>query len=301
VGGPDIYGTELITVNHPNYPQYHGYPLLDNTGKWQYIDAEEARNKIGNFNPDFVMGGQTSLSYKNWSLQMTFDWRSGGDFYSETLRRGEEGGRSNRMLDKLLNRGTMSDRELRDYLVANEDGLIRVIGNHFPLVGGPTPEYNGYPFVLSGNTVPYGGVFVPGIRQAGTDGNGDPIYVENLGENINDPNGTLILPYAGATTWRFPQSFLFPADFLKLREISITYHLPAKLLDRWKPVQGMNISVFSRNIMLWTKAKINIDPENAFKPSPSVQGNGMQFLQGVEQFNVNPWVMPIGARLQVTF
>ena len=296
----DIYGSELVTVTHPNYPQYHGYPLLDNTGKWQAVDAEETRNKIGNFNPNFVMGGQTSVSYKNWTLQMTFDWRNGGDFYSETFRRGEEEARSNRFFDKLINRGTMTDSEVRDYLVANDNSLIRVNGNFFPLVGGPTPEYNSYPFRYGPYTLPYGGVFVPGIRQVGTDGNGDPIYVENLGEKINEADGTLILPLAGATTWSFPQAFLFPADYLKLREVTLTYNLPQKVTQRWK-MQGMSISVFSRNIILWTKAKINIDPENAFKPSGGVQGSGMQFLQGVEQYNINPWVMPIGARLQVTF
>lgn len=296
----DIYGSELVTVNHPKYPQYQGYPLLDNTGKWQAVDAEATRNKIGNFNPNFIMGGQTGVSYKNWSVQMTFDWRNGGDFYSETFRRGEEEMRSNRFLDKLINRGVMSDAEVRDHLVANENSLIRVNGNYFPLVGGPTPEYNSYPFRYGQYTLPYGGVFVPGIRQVGTDGNGDPIYVENLGEKINEADGTLILPLAGATTWSFPQAFLFPSDYLKLREVTLTYQLPQKLTQRWR-MQGMSISVFSRNIMLWTKAKINIDPENAFKPSGNVQGSGMQFLQGVEQYNINPWVMPIGARLQVTF
>lgn len=290
----DIYGAELVTVNHPNYPQYQGYPLLDNTGKWVAIDAEETRNKIGNFNPNFIMGGQTSVSYKNWTLQMALDWRNGGDFFSETFRRGEEEARSNRFLDKLFNRGLMSDKEVRDYLVANQDGMIRVIGNDFPLVGGPTPEYGSYPFVFPPYTLPYGGVFVPGIRQIGVDGAGDPVYVENLGEKINEADGTLILPFAGATTWSFPQAFVFPSDYLKLREISLTYAIPQHLVNRWN-MQNMSVSVYSRNIILWTKAKIGVDPENAYKPS----GNG--FLQGVEQYNINPWVMPIGFRLQVTF
>lgn len=296
----DIYGSELVTMTDPRYPQYHGYPLLDNTGKWQAIDAEETRNKIGNFNPNFIMGGQTSVSYKNWTLQATIDWRNGGDFYSETFRRGEEEARTNRFLDKLINRGVMSDSELRDHLVSNENTLIRVNGNYFPMVGGPTPEYNSYPFRYGPYTLPYGGVFIPGIRQVGVDGNGDPIYVENLGERINEADGTLILPLAGATTWSFPQAFLFPADYLKLREVTLTYHLPQQVVQRWN-MQGMSISVFSRNIILWTKAKIGIDPENAFKPSGEVQGSGMQFLQGIEQYNINPWVMPVGARLQVTF
>ena len=66
-------------------------------------------------------------------------------------------------------------------------------------------------------------------------------------------------------------------------------------------VQSASISVYSRNIILWTAAKINIDPENAYQPSTSVQGSGSQFKQGVERYNVNPWVIPVGVKLNVIF
>jgi hypothetical protein len=58
--------------------------------------------------------------------------------------------------------------------------------------------------------------------------------------------------------------------------------------------------VYSRNIILWTAAKINIDPENAFQPEAGVQG-GSQFKQGIERYNVNPWVIPVGFKLGLTF
>lgn len=291
----DIYDAQLVTVKDKNSP-YYGYPLLDNTGKWQSVDAINARNKIGNFNPKFIMGMQTTLSYKNFSLSMTFDWRNGGDFVSQTYRYGEEHGNSQLFLDKLFNPGNMRGAELRNYLVNHQEEMIKPKGNHFPLVGGPTPEYNSFPFVYGAYVLPYGGVFVPGVTASGYDASGNPTgYTENLGGT-----GTKTLPYAGSTAWSFTQAFLFPASYLKLREVSFAYALPGKVLKALK-LQQASVSVYSRNIILWTAAKIGIDPENAYQPSTDVQGSGMQFKQGIERYNVTPWAMPVGIKMNVTF
>lgn len=291
----DIYDAQLVTVKDKNSP-YYGFPLLDNNGKWQSIDAINTRNKIGNFNPKFIMGMQATVSYKNFSLSMTFDWRNGGDFVSQTYRYGEEHGNSQLFLDKLTNPGNKRGTELRDYLVSHQDELIKPKGNHFPLVGGPTPEYNSFPFVYGAYVLPYGGVFIPGVTASGYDASGNPTgYTENLGGA-----GTKTLPYAGSTAWSFTQAFLFPASYLKLREVSFAYALPAKALKALK-LQQASFSVYSRNIILWTAAKIGIDPENAYQPSTDVQGSGMQFKQGIERYNVTPWAIPVGAKLNVTF
>ncbi|GGB18452.1 SusC/RagA family TonB-linked outer membrane protein [Puia dinghuensis] len=296
----DIYDAQMVTVTDKGSP-YYGYPLLDNTGKWQSVSAINARNKIGNFNPKFIMGFQSSISYKQWSLSFTLDWRNGGDFVSQTYRYGEEFGQSSLFYDHLINPGNKTGQQLHDYLVANSGKLIRSTGNNFPLVGGPTPEYNGYPFTYGPYTLPYGGVFIPGVRASGYDATGHPTgYIENLGQNINARNGTAILPFAGATAFGFTRAYLFPASYLKLREISVAYALPARVVKVLK-AQNASISVYSRNIILWTAAKINIDPENAYQPSTNVQGNGIQFKQGIERYNVYPWVIPVGFKLNVIF
>ena len=79
--------------------------------------------------------------------------------------------------------------------------------------------------------------------------------------------------------------------------------IPASLqkLVKAAKMQSASFSVYSRNIILWTAAKINIDPENAYQPSTGVQGNGIQFEQGIERYNVNPWVIPVGIKLNVIF
>lgn len=294
----DIYDAEVRRVTDKSSP-YYGFPLLDQTGKWVAIESDNTKNKIGNFNPKFMMGLQSTISYKNMHLSFSLDWRNGGDFISQTYRQFEEEGRSALFMDKLFHADKMEGKELRDFLMDNADEHIRINSGYFPLVGGPTPEYGSVPFVYPPYTLPYGGVFIPGVYE-GKDANGDPILIENLGENLTGKNGTKTLPLAGATTWSFARPFLYDASYLKLREISFTYDLPSAFVRKMR-MEKLSVSVFSRNIMLWTKAKINIDPEQAFQPEGGVQGNGSQFKQGIERYNINPWVMPIGFKLGVTF
>lgn len=291
----DIYDAQVVTVKDKASP-YYGYPILDATGKWQSIDAINTRNKIGNFNPKFIMGLQTSLSYKGFSLNMTFDWRNGGDFVSQTYRYGEENGQSQLFLDKLINPNGLTGDALRNYLVANQDELIRIHGNYFPLVGGPTPDYGGFPFKYGPYTLPYGGTFIPGVVATGYDASGNPTgYKENLGGT-----GTLYMPFAGSTAWSFTRAFLYDASYLKLREVSLGYDLPLNIIKK-VGLQNANVSVYSRNIILWTAAKINIDPEMAYQQEAGLQGSGTQFKQGIERYNVIPWVIPVGFKVNLTF
>ncbi|HVW61954.1 MAG TPA: hypothetical protein VHC48_18010, partial [Puia sp.] len=66
-------------------------------------------------------------------------------------------------------------------------------------------------------------------------------------------------------------------------------------------LQGISVGLYSRNLILWTKAKAGIDPELAFQFQTSPQSNGSQFRQGIERYNVNPWTIPLGVKLNVRF
>ncbi|HRN48182.1 MAG TPA: TonB-dependent receptor, partial [Niabella sp.] len=227
----DIYGPMVRTVTDKSSP-YYGWPLLaeeDGGAKWEAIEAKNARNKIGNFNPKFLMGLQTSLTYKNVSLSMSFDWRNGGQFVSQTYRYGTEDYRSSLQFKQFVDIGSRSGKELRDWLVANADKYIIVKDGNFPRVGWPTPERTSYPFEFSGIKLPYGGVFIPGVYATGYDAQGNPTgYAENLGENMlgadkNNPNATRPLPYAASNPWDFMQPSMFSASYIKLREITLSY------------------------------------------------------------------------------
>ncbi len=302
----DIYGPEIRVVEDPESP-YYKYPLLqrDGTYGWalhQVAVADQAsKNKIGNFNPKFIMGFQNSISWKNLRLNFTIDWRNGGHFVSQTYRYGMSNGQTQLALDRLIDAEGRTGKELRDWLVANEDEMIRINGNVFPMVGYPTPEKTSFP-TFFGAVLPHGGIIVPGVYQNGVDADGKPVYVENLGEEINPGRttlGTQPAPYAAVNPWDFIQPTLFSASYVKLREVSFSFGLPANLIKSWK-LQDASLSLYSRNIILWTAAKINIDPENAYQVSAGTQA-GVQFKQGIERYNVNPWVIPVGVKLNVTF
>jgi hypothetical protein len=77
--------------------------------------------------------------------------------------------------------------------------------------------------------------------------------------------------------------------------------LPEGALKALGGISEMNVSLYTRNIILWTKAKIGIDPERAFQAESSRGNRGTQFKQGIERYNVEPWVLPIGLKLNFTF
>lgn len=287
-----IYDAEVITVTDKNSP-YYGYPILDEAEmEWGAVEMRYTKNKIGNYNPRFIMGLQSSLSWKNFSLNMTFDWRNGGQFISQTQRYMAEDGKSQIWLDNLIHPGGRTGKELRDWLVENEDKYIK---NGFHVVGGPTAEYGGFRENFSGFYVS-DGVFVPGVW-AVDDGEGGVKYVENLGEE-----GTVFVPYVVSYPWGFARPSMFDSDFIKLREISLSYNVPRDLINRIGFIENIALSLYSRNLILWTKAKAGIDPERAFQAESSTGGTrGTQFKQGIERYNLDPWVIPVGIKLDVTF
>jgi len=184
-------------------------------------------------------------------------------------------------------------KELSDWLKTNhhlftDDGLLRY-------VGGPTRDMGGY---HAPDGIAWDGSFAPGVLEE-RDADGNFIrYVEHLGQGAETKWGTF---RQFDTSWSFPQASILPADFIKLREVSLTYNIPSRYLEKLK-IKGLAISAYSRNIMLWTKAKVNIDPERAFVPTTEGDGRrGIQMRQGTEEFNIEPWVMPMGIKLNFTF
>jgi len=285
----NLYSRRVQRVTDKSSP-YYGYPILGSGLDAEWM-GEEEYSKVGNYNPDFIMGLQSSLSYKNFTLSMTFDWRSGGQYVSQTYRYLSESVMTKTWLDELVNPGDLGggpSQELRDWVVANADKLL--LSDELHPVGGPTPDYGGFPESFSGVTV-HDGTFAPGVMGHYDDNGKFILEHENLG---ND--GTVFLPYVVSYPWDIGEANLFDADYIKLREISLNYRLPNRYSERLG-MQDVNFSVYSRNIMVWTKdAKLGIDPERAFE----AEGNG-KFSQGVERYNADPWVVPIGFKLSFSF
>ena len=288
----NIYSPKIKRVTDENSP-YFGYPLIGSGLDAEWL-AEDELTKVGNYNPDFIMGLQSQLSYKNFTLAMTFDWRSGGQYMSQTHRYMSENVLTQTWLDNLVHPGDLGPgQELRDWVVENADRLL--LSEDFRPIGGPTPQYGGFPESFSGVTV-YDGTFAPGVV-GHHDANGNFILDhENLGGDE-----TTFLPYVVSFPWDFGTPNMFDADYIKLREIALSYTLPNDIAKKIG-MTNVNFSVYSRNIMLWTKdSDFGIDPERAFQVESSSGNRGTQFKQGIERYNVDPWVVPIGFKVGFTF
>lgn len=72
----DMYARTWKKV--PDGP-HAGEPWLAENGAYQ---QENEYVKIGNYNPDFMVGFTNTFSYKGFTLSALIDWRQGGDFYS---------------------------------------------------------------------------------------------------------------------------------------------------------------------------------------------------------------------------
>ncbi|MCF0042902.1 SusC/RagA family TonB-linked outer membrane protein [Dyadobacter fanqingshengii] len=276
----NMYSRGFATVQDKDSP-YYRWPIIAYDGEggdmdWQALGGRENNVKVGNYNPDFLVGMQANLTYKRFSLGLSFDWRQGGEFMSFTYRYGESDWKSQRQIDNLIPGSLYTPDELVALLKSDPEKYIIPQNGNFPRVGGHTAATGG--FGPDGD-----GAFIPGVWQ---DEAGN--YHEWLGGT-----GTKYLPITAVYPWSFNQQVTFDASFVKLREVTLSYKIP----NLFGVVRNANLSLYTRNIMLWTASKIGIDPERAFWADPNKGG----FRQGIERQNVMPWTIPFGFKLNFDF
>lgn len=140
-------------------------------------------------------------------------------------------------------------------------------------------------------------------ESAGLNGKGNP-----LRNSIADGGGILFqgvtedgkpnTKYALITGLRglgynsFPNAgYIYDAGYVKLREINLSYSLPERVISKLKPVKGVDISIYGRNLWIIDKNIPDSDPEEG----PS-SGN----IQGF-QVGSYPTYRTIGFNLNVKF
>jgi outer membrane receptor protein involved in Fe transport len=127
---------------------------------------------------------------------------------------------------------------------------------------------------------------VSGVIEDGTDGNGNPIY---------KPFSKTLAPGEAQNYWSrlgdvAAEKFVYDASFVKLRQITLGYSLPKKLLSK-TPIQGLIVSFVARNLAILYKNTDNIDPESSYTSSNS---------QGLDYFGF-PATRTFGFNLRATF
>ena len=115
-----------------------------------------------------------------------------------------------------------------------------------------------------------------------------PNSVYQTGPETYVTNTTKLVPY---NLWVSVAPFInsvnnvIAADFVKLRELSLSYALPAKLFAKSKSISGVSIKAYGSNIWMWTpKSNTYVDPELNASGATNVQGFEFYQLPSLRNF-----------------
>lgn len=212
----DMWGTGLVKVEDKTSP-YYGEVIFKNG----LVQQDNTLRKLGNFNPDFTLGWNNSIKYKNFSLNFLFDWRQGGELLSRTRL------------------------------------IAATSGNVIETLWGREPEFGGaHPGILdSGLTyTDTNGTHTDGVIGDGVMQLGDGTYVTN--DVIVPANAYHNNRYRRENE----TEGMYDATFIKLREARLSYNFPDKLMDKWG-LQNLSVSLIGSNLWLWAKDFNHGDPE----------------------------------------
>jgi len=121
----------------------------------------------------------------------------------------------------------------------------------------------------------------------------DGTFVENTSVAIANGNGNSGF-WSDGINRTTSSNYVTAGDFVKLREIALSYDLPKSIIGKTKILKGANISVQGRNLFLWmTKDNLYTDPEYGQTGSNNGNGSG---LNGLSQ---TPPVRYYGATLSL--
>ena len=213
----DMWGTGLVRVEDENSP-YNGQVIFNNG----LVQQDNTLRKIGNFNPDFTLGWNNTIRYKNVSLNFLLDWRQGGELLSRTR-----------------------------LIAATSGNVVETLWGRSPEYGGPHPGIadSGLTYTDGDGRTWTDGVIGDGVKQLG-DGSYAPndvivpanAYHNNRYRRNNETEG------------------IYDATFVKLREARLTYDFPKKLLKS-DDIKNLSFSIIGTNLWLWAKDYNHGDPE----------------------------------------
>ena len=201
-----------------------------------------ARRFLGYANPDWVWGINNRVSYKNLSLSFLFDGRVGGVIADYVQQQTFRGGRHIETVE-----GAMGDARYQDYL-----GVKAWVGPGLVLTSG-TPQVD-----KEGNITNMGELtFAP---------NTTPTYLQDwISRNYNTNEANII-----------------SRTFAKLREVSLTYNFPSKVLAATF-LKRASVSLIGRNLFYFAEKKdLDIEQYGDY----TTPGSGLQ-TPSMRRYGVN--------------
>lgn len=190
---------------------------------------------VGYYDPDWTWGISTNVRYKNLSLSISLDGRVGG--LANTMT-------ESYMWNSGSHPGTLTAERAAD--TANP-GSKNFLGKGVKVVSG-TVEYDSYGNVLSDTRV-----FAP-----------NDVYTAYK-QYVKDMHSGVAWGGAGRP------ADLYSTTFVKLRELSLSYQLPQRLVKGW--AKSATVSFVGQNLFLWAKDFKYSDPDGGSEnfADPSVR------------------------------
>jgi TonB-linked SusC/RagA family outer membrane protein len=188
---------------------------------------------LGNGNHDFTLGFINRFSYKGFTLGVLLDMKWGADIYSMTALWTHINGTSEETL------------EGRKEWYESEE--LRKSQN-----------------ISVANWTPTGGYIGNGVKNIGTADapeyvpNDVPVNPQSYWLNLQDNT---------------PEPFIYDASYIKLRELTLSYQIPARLLKKFA-IKDISLSFFGRNLWVIYSNLKNIDPESNYNNS---NGQGFEY------------------------
>ncbi len=224
-GGNEFIGNLVYEVGQPlnqlaakTYRRNANGDILVGTNG-RLLASEGADILFGSALPKFTGGWTNTFGYKNLSLLVHIDYKSGGKVLSSTALNGLRQGHS----------------------------AASLVGRD-------------------------GGVLFPGVYATGEKNTVkvDPqiFYTDYRNQQIADP-------------------FLFKSDFIKLRNITLSYDATKFLSSKAKFIKGLNVSASCRNVLIIKKYIDDLDPESFASSGDSRVGYEQTSLPTTRTYGVN--------------
>ncbi|MBB5634441.1 TonB-linked SusC/RagA family outer membrane protein [Pedobacter cryoconitis] len=235
-----IYGDEkVLNLNGHGYKvgerldAYYGRTLVrDGNGNivhtsagliYQAPSGDNQNGFLGNLNPDYSIGISNRFSYKSWGLNFQWDGRIGGKIFDFTYAQTMNGGTGIETAS-----GAFGDSRLAEW-------------NSLKNTGTAVPAYVGQGVVITSGTPKF-----------------DKGQITNLNELTFAPNTKAVTTQSYITgsngLYGNTEYFMVDRSFAKLREVSLSYSLPEKLLKR-SFLKAATIALVGRNLLYFAKRK----------------------------------------------
>ncbi len=232
----------------------NGNRVVTETGQYQR-DADSYRT-VGDVNPNLFGGLMTDFTYKNLSLHVAADYKFGGRIFSIS---------NYYLVGNGVVKSTLPGRD------ESTGGLAYYIDKNNKKVA--VSHDATAPSTSTDGIVYHNGMILPGVKADGAGGFLPNDIIVSSSEyyqtNINDAGG-----------YYFPDK-LFKNDYIKLREVALSYQVPAKFLKAIK-VQRLTLTAAARNLFFIYKTLPNVDAESSLG-AQGYQENS--FYPSVRSFN----------------